>query len=231
MTSKSALSKSIGICTETFSTLQKSKTNKDYNALKAQWAKNVLSHLDLDLNVRGTVSEQPATLFIGNHISYLDIPLLMSLVPGISFVAKQEIKKWPIFGKGAEKSDTVFVKRESHSSRNAAKESIQLALQQNKRIVIFPSGTTCIDEQKSWRKGAFDIAQNIDCFVQPFRLSYEPLRDVAYIDDDFFPTHLYKLFKLKKVKAIIEFHEPVKITNAIEDCLKWNSWAKELTSL
>ena len=36
-------------------------------------------------------------LFVSNHISYLDIPILGSMVP-LRFVAKSEVKHWPILG-------------------------------------------------------------------------------------------------------------------------------------
>jgi 1-acyl-sn-glycerol-3-phosphate acyltransferase len=46
---------------------------------------------------RGRMSRQRPTLFVSNHVSYLDIIVLGSLIPG-SFIAKAEIKSWPLFG-------------------------------------------------------------------------------------------------------------------------------------
>ncbi|MGE0634369.1 MAG: 1-acyl-sn-glycerol-3-phosphate acyltransferase, partial [Pseudobdellovibrionaceae bacterium] len=127
----------------------------------------------------------------------------------------------------ARKTDTVFVKRECGNSRKMAREAVHEALERGQRIAIFPSGTTSISESKVWRKGAFEIAYEKEILVQPFRISYSPLREVAYIDDDFFPTHLGRLFRLKRIQAKIEFHPPVKITDPIKECLAWSNWARE----
>jgi 1-acyl-sn-glycerol-3-phosphate acyltransferase len=48
---------------------------------------------------------------VGNHLSYLDIPLLMQSSPNISFVAKEEVGRWPVIGAGAHALNTIFVKR------------------------------------------------------------------------------------------------------------------------
>jgi len=223
-----AINQSIDLLAETYKRLKASSSDlTTLNQEKMSWAHDILNRLNVDLEISGTANPDPSLLFVGNHISYLDIPLLYASVNGMSFVSKHEIKRWPVFGKGAEKLDTVFVKRGNDSSRKDARKSIEDALKQGKRIVIFPSGTTSIDGKKSWRKGAFEIAANTKLWVQPFRLSYMPLRDVAYIDNDFFPHHLYKLFHVKEVTAKIEFHEPIKIDDPIKDCLTWQSWAQQ----
>jgi 1-acyl-sn-glycerol-3-phosphate acyltransferase len=220
---------SISIFTETYRYLQLTQTSEQsIDALKMNWSKDVLAKLNVDLSVVGTPTPQNQILFVGNHISYLDIPLLMSIVPGISFVAKSELKSWPVFGSAAKKIDTVFVTRESNNSRNLAKESIKQALLDKKRVVIFPSGTTCTEEAKPWRKGAFEIAKASNTMIQPFRISYSPLRAVAYIDKDFFPTHLYNLFAVEKIKAQIEFHTPVEVIEPVTDCLRWHYWSRGL---
>lgn len=225
----SPLANSIGVFTEAYRYLQKSNhPDASVEQLKMEWARSTLTRLKVDLEVKGEAVNGPSMLFVGNHISYLDIPLLMATVNKISFVAKHEISQWPVFGHGAKKIETVFVKREDGDSRKSARKAIHAALDDGKRIAIFPSGTTCISETTSWRRGGFEIAHDKDVYVQPFRLSYFPLRAVAYIDQDFFPTHLYGLLGLKRIEAKIEFHEPVKIKDAIRDCEYWHHWSKEI---
>ena len=197
------------------------------NQEKMDWAQTTLQRFNIEPEIKGEVQLDPSLLFVGNHISYMDIPLLLATAPKMSFVAKHEISRWPIFGNGAKKLDTIFVKRGKDSSRKATAKTIKDSLNLGKRIVVFPSGTTSIDGLKRWRKGIFEIAESSNCWTQPFRISYTPLREVAYIDRDFFPTHLYKLFGSEDIKAKIEFHEPVKIKDPIPDCNKWQAWAQE----
>lgn len=221
---------SIGVFTETYRALQKSNDpSQNLTQLKMEWAQSILARFNMDLSIKGQVSVEPSVLYVGNHISYMDIPVLMSSVPDISFVAKKEISSWPLFGKAAKRMDTVFVQREAGTSRTLAKQSIREALKNGSRIAIFPAGTTCVSESKTWRRGAFEIAYGAGAWVQPFKLSYQPLRTVAYIDDDTFLTHLFKLSGFEKIQAEIEFHEPVKIKDPIKDCLYWNYWARGIS--
>lgn len=206
---------------------QSHKSHSDISQLKVEWAKKFLNKLHVDLQVSGAPSPSRSTLFVGNHLSYLDIPLLMSCVPGVSFVAKSEISSWPIIGSCAKKIETVFVERNSGSSRNSVKQTISSSILAGKRIALFPSGTTCINESKEWRRGAFEIANSTQCDVVPFRLNYSPKRTVAYIDKDFLPLHLFRLLHQERIVASIEFHDPVKITDPVTDCLYWWNWAKE----
>ena len=205
------------------------KIEIDFINLKSLWSRDIITHFKIDLNILGKpVTHNGPTLFVGNHISYLDIPILLHSCPEISFVSKKEVKSWPVFGKVAVKMQTIFVERNNSRSRSTAKEEITNSLiTRNQKLAIFPSGTTSIYATSIWKKGAFEIAENNDIWVQPFRIRYNPLRTAAYIDKDNFLIHMYQLFVLKKIEASIEFHEPVKIKNSIEECHYWKHWCEE----
>ncbi len=230
MNKVTAAHQTFNIFKDTYQHLRASSNDpQNLDSEKMAWADAILQRFNLELVRVGEVRLDPSTLFVGNHISYLDIPLLLSTIPGLSFVAKQEVSNWPLFGSGARKLDTVFVKRSKNASRKNAAEAIKANLIQGKRIALFPSGTTSIDSSKAWRKGSFELAASTNSWVQPFRISYSPLRAVAYIDDDFFPTHLFRLFSSGKIDATLEFHEPVKIKDPLQDCLAWQAWAQQAT--
>jgi 1-acyl-sn-glycerol-3-phosphate acyltransferase len=221
------MTKTLGVFYETFQRLQETKfADRPVQDIKLDWARNILKTLNVELEILGKVSSRESLLFVGNHISYLDIVILLASAPDLSFVAKSEIANWPLFGAAAKRIDTVFVKRENGSSRAAARSSIYEAFNEGKRIVIFPSGTTSTNESKTWKKGAFEIAADRDTFIQPFRIRYRPRRSAAYIDRDFFPWHLYQLARLQKVAATIEFHDPVKAKDPVHDALYWQNWTR-----
>jgi lyso-ornithine lipid O-acyltransferase len=210
-----------------FSILKSYSPQFSIEDLQKDWAQKTLAKFNVSLQVTGEVSHQRPLIFVGNHISYFDIVLLMYAVPGISFVAKKELASWPLFGHAARKTNTIFVKREKSESRKEARRSILQALENQQRVVVFPSGTTSLDENKIWRRGIFEIAQEASVQIQPFRISYAPLRELAYIDDDFFPTHLIRLMRLKKIEAKIDFHEPVSVLNPENDSEAWRHWSKD----
>jgi 1-acyl-sn-glycerol-3-phosphate acyltransferase len=197
--------------------------------LKRHWGRDIVNHFNLKILMKGKpFNSNGPSILIGNHISYLDIPILFYAYPDISFVSKKEVRSWPIIGLAATKAQTIFVERESSSSRISAKNQITTSLiQNNKKLVIFPSGTTSIESTSDWKKGVFEIAEKNNILVQPFRIRYEPMRPAAYIDQDNFLAHMYNLLTFKRVEVSLEFHEPVKINDCIADCNYWKKWCEE----
>lgn len=198
--------------------------------LKAAWSKEILLHFNLKVEVKGGPDRTSTPcILVGNHISYLDIPVLMNHVPEISFVSKKEVKFWPLIGKAAEKVKTIFVDRGNEKSREAAKGQIaRVLIEENKKVAIFPSGTTAIRRSSFWKKGAFEIAEKNKIAVQPFRFRYEPLSAAAYVGRDNFFLHMIQLFRHREIKVVLEFHEPVFINNSVTDCQLWKEWCESL---
>jgi 1-acyl-sn-glycerol-3-phosphate acyltransferase len=193
------------------------------------WAHSVLAVLKLEIEIKGVAPEtlQPV-LFVGNHISYIDIPLLLASVP-LVFVAKDEVSRWFVIGSASKKAGTVFVKRESQTSRANASDAIaETILSRQQSVGVFPSATTCISEKKPWRVGAFKIAEAHNIPVQPFRIVYTPLRPLAYIDKDTFATHLMAVLRLKKITAVIEFGAVRMITDPVTDCNEIRDWTRQI---
>jgi 1-acyl-sn-glycerol-3-phosphate acyltransferase len=222
-----ALCKSLMIFPRTLNYLQQTKVHKsDIEKIKFNWAHELMQRLNIQVEVIGKPSADASILLLGNHISYVDIPLLFKYVPQASFVAKKEVKSWPIIGAAARQARTVFVDRNNNSHRSHVRESIHQALTDGKRVIIFPSGTTSISEHVAWKKGAFEIARDGGFKVQPFRINYSPLRDVAYIDQDTLIFHLMKLSQHKVIHATLEFHEPVYIKDVYLDAQYWQQWSQ-----
>jgi 1-acyl-sn-glycerol-3-phosphate acyltransferase len=205
------------------------KKQSDIIDLKKRWSKDILSHFNIKLKIKGSpVYSGTPSLFIGNHISYLDIPLLLQGNSQVAFVSKKEVESWPVIGSAAKKMKTIFVERSSRTSRNKAKEKITESLLVNQaQIAIFPSGTTSLLSSSEWRKGVFEIAKYENISIQPFRIRYNPPRKAAFIDDDNLLTHMLELFSLKAMDAFLEFHEPVSINSINDDCEYWKLWAEQ----
>src|SRR5579872_4536660 len=73
-------------------------------------------------------------LLVCNHLSYLDILVLASLTP-CAFVAKQEVRHWPVFGWFARLAGTVFVYRERRGQAAQAVDEIEAALRTGALVV------------------------------------------------------------------------------------------------
>lgn len=199
-----------------------------YFSLKRAWARHILRHLNVNLKIKGTMppSEGPWIL-VGNHLSYLDIPVLVKAIPELSFLSKSEISRWPLIGRGAKAMDTIFVDRNSGRSRNQAKTSVTNQLRRKKsKLCIFPSGTTSLGESPRWNKGAFEIAKSCPCQIIPFRLTYQPLEPIAYIDRDVFLSHLFQLVGLASIDVTIEFGAPALVDEAMIATQNTKQWSE-----
>jgi 1-acyl-sn-glycerol-3-phosphate acyltransferase len=201
----------------------------ELQAFLTGWASDVLPLLNLTVHRIGAHAplETPA-IFVGNHLSYLDIPVLMSQVP-VVLLGKAEIAKWPIFGAAGRRAGMVFVKRESDGSRRQAAAAIHECLRsRGLSLGLFPAGTTTLDEGRPWRSGAFRIAQMGQVPVQPFRLAYDPIATAAFIGNDYLLPHLLRLLRAGFVTATIEFGAPRMVADpeaAARECWEWSRQA------
>ena len=80
--------------------------------------KMLLWLLSVEVEIVGESDQsKKSNLFISNHLSYLDIPILGSKFP-IRFVAKSEVESWPVFGFLAKKGRSIFIRRNKTDSFN-----------------------------------------------------------------------------------------------------------------
>ena len=81
--------------------------------------RNCLRALGITVTVDGAISPARPTLFVANHITYLDVPVLGSLTE-LCFIAKDEIAGWPVAGAIARLQRTLFIgrRRAGDSSRS-----------------------------------------------------------------------------------------------------------------
>ena len=89
--------------------------------------------------VKGTVPTRG--LLVCNHLSYMDIVVLASLTPSV-FVAKREVKSWPLFGWFSTMGGSVYVNRDRRTQVGEFAAAIQAELDRGALVVLFPEGTS-----------------------------------------------------------------------------------------
>ncbi len=104
------------------------------------WGRSLTWLMNIRLTVEGAPAEGGA-LLISNHRSYADIPILMGLRPCV-FLAKAELRSWPLIGWGAAAARTVFVDRASPESRLSSREELRARLAEGLSALVFAEGTT-----------------------------------------------------------------------------------------
>jgi 1-acyl-sn-glycerol-3-phosphate acyltransferase len=169
-----------------------------------------------------------ATLFISNHSSYLDIPVLGSLLP-TSFVAKNEVGGWPLFGLLARLQRTVFVDRNARHRADEQRDSIAGRLQAGDKLVLFPEGTSSDGNRTlPFKTALFAVAATqVDgkpLTLQPVSVTATHLDGLplghawralyAWYGDMELPPHLWQLARLGgRIRVLVEFHPPVSLAD------------------
>jgi 1-acyl-sn-glycerol-3-phosphate acyltransferase len=173
------------------------------------------------VEVRGAMSERRPTLFVANHVSYTDIPLLGSLIRG-SFIAKTEVAGWPLFGWLAKLQRTVFVDRRVRSTATQ-KSAIATRLAAGDNLILFPEGTSGDGTRVlPFKSALLSAAEPIDgrpVAVQPVSIAYARLdgiplgrldrAQVAWYGDMELAPHMWSFVGLGRVTVVIEFHPMV----------------------
>ena len=138
-----------------------------------------------------------ARVIVANHVSYLDIAVLLSRGP-CTFVAKAEVSRWPLIGWIGRQSGMVFVERASLWSRAHSLLQLQSRLQQGMDIVVFPEGSTSLEGPRrrlsNFFAGAFRIARMESAPVEMVYLDYSNPERCAWLGDDAFVPHLWALY-------------------------------------
>jgi 1-acyl-sn-glycerol-3-phosphate acyltransferase len=97
------------------------------------------------IGLKVTVHGEPAAgrplLLVSNHVSWKDIVVLGGVLP-LSFIAKAEVARWPIFGTLAKLQRTVFIDRTRRTATGAATREVAERLSSGDAIVLFGEGTT-----------------------------------------------------------------------------------------
>lgn len=96
--------------------------------------------LGIQVEVRGVPVAATQAVFISNHLSHLDVSVIGSVVHAC-FVAKEDVRAWPIVGALSRLQQTVFITRDSRRAADAVSK-LRAALEAGHRLVLFPEGTT-----------------------------------------------------------------------------------------
>jgi 1-acyl-sn-glycerol-3-phosphate acyltransferase len=109
-----------------------------HHHISQSWMKVLIFLFGLKIISKGSISTK-AKAFVSNHISFLDIIVLNSIVPS-NFIAKSEIKKWPVIGHLAGKTGTIFINRGDSDDNDNVIKLMKYYLNKDKNIIFFPEG-------------------------------------------------------------------------------------------
>ncbi len=181
---------------------------------RARWlqrsCRRGLRVLGVALQVEGRIPA--AGLLVCNHLTYLDILVLSALTPAI-FVAKREVKRWPVFGWFARCAGTLFVDREKRIQVAALNRSLEAILDQGALVVLFPEGTSSDGRTVlPFKSSLLEPAVRRGCLLSAGLFEYHLAdgdvgEEVCYWKDMTFLPHLVNLLSKRRIGVSVRFAE------------------------
>ena len=153
--------------------------------------------LPFRVSVQGELPRKPM-LWLSNHISWTDIPLLGMLTP-LSFLSKAEVRTWPVAGWLAHKAGTLFIRRGAGDG-GLLNQQLGRHLQGGRHLLIFPEGTTSDGTAlRTFHGRLLSSAIEAGIDLQPVAIRYlrnGQLCEIApFIGDDDMLSHLLRLLR------------------------------------
>lgn len=191
-------------------------------ARRALWlhhrCRALASLLGLDLRVAGRRPAGSAGIIVANHLGYLDIIALAADAP-CAFVAKSEVRGWPVFGFCARAAGTLFIDRSSPADVVRVGAELEALAAAGVWVVVFPEGTSTDGETVlPFRSALLEPAIRNQLPLLAAGLSYSTpsgrstAREVCWWGDMTLPAHLWNLLGIPWIVAELAYAPAATLT-------------------
>lgn len=186
------------------------------NRAISRWSASLLDLLNIRVVAEGVVPQQVLsnTMFIANHISWVDIHALNSIHTS-RFIAKSEIRQWPVFGFFATSVNTLFIDREKRHEAGKIVDTTRKALQAGDCICFFPEGTTTDGtEVKPFKGSLLQAAIEAKSEVRPFSIHYPDVEEginteMSYWGEMSLIESMRNVIRQKQATVVLRFADPI----------------------
>jgi lyso-ornithine lipid O-acyltransferase len=186
------------------------------------WQKVARRLVGIRVSVMGTPAAPPL-LIAANHISWLDITVIGSVLP-VSYISKAEVATWPVIGLLARLQRSVFIDRTRRTETKRATEAVASRIGKGDIMVLFAEGTTgdgtrVLPFRSSLIGAAGAAISNEPITVQPLAIAYTRIQglpvgrtdlpDLAWYGDMPFGSHFRDLLMMGAIDTVVAFGEPI----------------------
>jgi 1-acyl-sn-glycerol-3-phosphate acyltransferase len=183
-----------------------------------RWSRQVLAILAIRLHVTGRPpgGRQP-TVLVANHVSWLDIWVIHAVSP-VRFVAKSDVRRWPVIGWLVARSGTIFIERSKRHDTARTNRTIVDTLNRGERVGIFPEGTTTDGTYlRAFHASLFQPALGAGARVVAAGIRYpmrdgSPNPDAAYAGDRSLMESLRLILSHRSMRAELIFAGEIEIS-------------------
>ena len=174
-----------------------------------KWASSICRLVDLSVLVRNqeAVPSDRTCLFVANHLSPLDIPVLIKAIPiRAAFVANDVLSRIPVFSFWMQKSGTVFIDQEHQETSSRALREMVERLKQGRNLILFPEGYIHQDE---------GVAQFKRGGIVAARIAGVPIVPVCLYGTQY-AFQPGSLAMRKQSKILVEFGNPIETKSLLQ---------------
>jgi 1-acyl-sn-glycerol-3-phosphate acyltransferase len=175
-----------------------------------RWSADLLHIFNVRIDIAGhdPLHKLRQGLIVTNHISWLDVFVLNAVVP-MRFVAKSEVRRWPVIGWLCARAQTLFIER--GKARSAARMNVQLVklLQRGECLAVFPEGTTTDGTSVAhFHSSLLQPAIDAGAWVYPVAIRYQDSDGAysaaaAYIDDLSFGASMWNILSAPELHVCL----------------------------
>lgn len=185
------------------------------------WSKVLISVLGVKVKVEGQPIQNSAVMLVSNHVSWIDIFVLNSCRT-TSFVAKKEIKDWPIVGRLVAQAGTIFVDRSSRAAMRGVNQELNACFAQGMCTGLFPEGTTSDGlSVKNFFGGLLEAPLKASVPIQPVAilLYFKGERSAypSFIGDETLVHNIWVLLSNFGISMTVRFLEPITESGVASD--------------
>lgn len=177
----------------------------------------ILCRVQVEILHAEKVCVAPRALTVANHISWMDIFVINSLNP-CRFVAKSDIRDWPLIGWLCEQVGTIFISRGRIRDVRKIYQGLVESLHAGEHVAFFPEGTTAAQGTVlPFHANLFEAAIEAQVPIQPYALRYVDSRGENHPAADFvgemtFVQSMLTILKSRGMTAQLMLLPPIDTT-------------------
>lgn len=142
------------------------------NWLIRHWSRVLMACCGVKIRCRGEPKHEGAVLWVANHVSWIDI-FVMDSVRAVSFIAKSDIRQWPLIGWLVAGAGTLFIERGRRHAVRAVGHQMKARFDKGEAVGLFPEGTTSFGtDVATFHTSLFEPAIRAGVDVQPVALLF-----------------------------------------------------------
>jgi len=149
------------------------KPNGIYYRAPRWWARALVKAAGITTVVHNPerITGRTSRVYIANHVSWYDTPVLLDILPNFGFVAKRELEKIPLFGSAARAIGVIYIDRVNHQAAFGAYEDAARRMQAGESVAVYVEGTRGESYAlRPFKKGPFVLAIQAGVPVVPIVL-------------------------------------------------------------